>query len=374
MRRDERDAAVPVEEVSATGLHALRIRHADMGTQASCRREYECIRAMHLFTCFDIWPYIREMGSAGKRRNAGCAVALAALLASGVFFLKSTLFAPKAEPARTPGSEPALHVSVISQTFEPFARVSHVPRPPAPVASKTPVEEAPVEGPPLVRDTQTPRLPACPSELRLVGSAVNARRPQLSRVVVRSGQGAFVVAGGGRVGEFVVERIRAASAELRRSDGERCLLTGWTSAPPVEARPGIVAPAEPRVEAKPKALFSRQELTAGVRALGGGDYQVARELLLKGLTNPGGAASGAWFRPHVRDGKSVGMEVRAVRDGSPLAALGIESGDVARSVNGIAIDSPDGLLSALRAVRESSTITISIVRDDRSRDLRYFVD
>jgi hypothetical protein len=192
---------------------------------------------------------------------------------------------------------------------------------------------------------------------------------------VHSGSGAFVVVGGGRVGDYVVEVISPASAELRGSDGERCMLTGWTTAPPpVEARPTPASSPEPRADTKPKALFSRQELADGVRALGGGNYRVSRELLLKGLGNPGGAASGAWFRPHVSDGRSVGMEVRAVRDGSPLSALGIATGDVARSINGIAIDSADGLLEVFRAVRESSTITISVERGDGARELRYFVE
>lgn len=348
------------------------------------------------------------MGVRRKRWLAAGLGGLAALLAIGLFLVASGLFAPRTKRARTPGLEPALHVSVSSRTVrspvlggrsaaaaapsslavaEPSGRAegdgpstdaSQAGQGGEPLATAPAVAAASSDDHTLARRLATPRLKACPSELRLVGSAVNARRPELSRAVVRSGPGAFVVGVGGRVGDFVVEVIRAASAELRGREDERCLLSGAASeaasAPHVDTRPAVAASPEPRLETKPKALFSRQELTGGVRALGGGAYQVSRELLLKGLGNPGGAASGAWFRPHVREGRSEGMEVRAVRDGSPLAALGIATGDVARTINGIAVDSPDGLLEALRAVRESNTITISIVRDDGPRELRYFVD
>ena len=111
-----------------------------------------------------------------------------------------------------------------------------------------------------------------------------------------------------------------------------------------------------------------------MRPLGNGSYLIARPLLLKALSNPGGAAGGAWFRLFERDGLRVGMEVRAVRDGSPLQAMGMRTGDVARSVNGITLDTPDGLMAALRAARESDAITIAIQRDGQASDLRYTID
>jgi hypothetical protein len=216
------------------------------------------------------------------------------------------------------------------------------------------------------------RVPDCQGDLRLVASAVNGARPGLSRAVVRNATGSFLVGLGGRVAEFTVEAIEPARAELRSATGARCSLTGFSgAASAVEPPPQVVAPTP---EPKARAMFSREELADGVRALGAGEYAVSRQLLLRGLANPGGAAGGAWFRPHKGDGQSLGMEVRAVRDGSVLKAMGMESGDIARSVNGIATDSPEGLLAALRSVLKADTITISVVRDGRARALRYYVD
>jgi type II secretory pathway component PulC len=68
------------------------------------------------------------------------------------------------------------------------------------------------------------------------------------------------------------------------------------------------------------------------------------------------------------------MEMRAVRDGSALKAMGMQTGDVARSVNGITLDTPDGLIGALRAARESDSVTIAILRDGQASELRYTID
>jgi hypothetical protein len=218
----------------------------------------------------------------------------------------------------------------------------------------------------------------CETDLWLAGSVVNMARPRRSLAMVRKPTGTAVVSLGGRVDEFTVLAIQPTRAALRALDGSECSL----SEVPPGSRPEAVA-APPRVDPtgepgdKPppgRAMFAGGELARGVRPLGNGSYGVARQLVLKALANPGGAAGGAWFRLFERDGQRVGMEVRAVRDGTALSAMGIHTGDVARSVNGVALDTPAGLIEALRAARESDSLTISILRDGRASDMRYTIE
>lgn len=218
------------------------------------------------------------------------------------------------------------------------------------------------------------RLPACPPGLRLVASVVNDRQPTLSRAVVQKPSGSMVIALGGRIDDFTLELLHAARAELRGGDGSRCALTGFSAEIASAEAPPVLASPQPSVQAeepKGKPVFSRDELTQGIRDVGHGHYVIARKLLQRALMNPGGAASGAWFRPEKAHG---GMEVRAVREGSALAAMGIRNGDVARSVNGVALDTADGMLEALRAAREAHTISVAIERDGRRHDLHYTID
>lgn len=228
------------------------------------------------------------------------------------------------------------------------------------------------------RSTRSPSTPHCEGDLWLAGSVVNDARPRLSLAMVRRSAGTAVVSPGGRVDDFTVLAIEPTRARLRASNGSECTLSEVPPGPRpvVVAAPPPVSPApEPGDKPPPgKAMFLSGELARGVRVLGPRSYAVARSLVLKALGNPGGAAGGAWFRLAERDGQRIGMEVRAVRDGTPLSAMGMRTGDVARSVNGIALDTPAGLVEALRAARESDAITISIQRDGQASDMRYTIE
>jgi general secretion pathway protein C len=143
-------------------------------------------------------------------------------------------------------------------------------------------------------------------------------------------------------------------------------------APRAVARPSSTT-SSTEGEAKAKTVLTREKLQRGLQHLGDGVYSLSRDLLLEALRNPGGATAGAYFMPSEDKGRTVGMEVRAVRDGSPLSQLGIRTGDVVRSINGIDVSTPLGLLDALRTARETDSIAISIVREGAERGLRYMI-
>jgi len=68
------------------------------------------------------------------------------------------------------------------------------------------------------------------------------------------------------------------------------------------------------------------------------------------------------------------MEVRAVREGSVLNRMGLRSGDVVKSVNGIDVSTPLGLLDVLRSAREADTVTLTILHEGKERALRYMIE
>jgi general secretion pathway protein C len=222
----------------------------------------------------------------------------------------------------------------------------------------------------------------CAGELRLVASVVNEARPQLSLAVVRNAAGARMIAIGGRLDDLVLVALRPDHAELRNESGALCTLPVFdpssravlAQARPSGPRPVPAASPTPKGDPKPRALFTAEELQTGLRALGNGNYLLSRELLLRALKNPGGAAGGAHFRLLERDGRSVGMEVRAVRDGTVLSRMGLSTGDVVRSVNGIDVSTPLGLLDALRSAREADAVALTVVREGQERALRYMIE
>jgi general secretion pathway protein C len=222
----------------------------------------------------------------------------------------------------------------------------------------------------------------CQEDLRLVASVFNEQRPQLSLAVVRNRDGARMLALGGRLDNLVLVALQPDYVELRSEAGERCILSVFDpsarAAPAApSARPAAQPTPEPpraHEEPAPRAMFTQEELSRGLRSLADGSFVLTRELLLKALKNPGGAASGAHFRLLERDGRGVGMEVRAVREGSALSRMGLRSGDVIKSINGIEVTNPLGLLEVLRAARSADSVTLSIVHDGKERALRYRIE
>jgi hypothetical protein len=223
-------------------------------------------------------------------------------------------------------------------------------------------------------------VPSCDGELRLVGSVMNEAWPQLSMAVVKQPRGTGVVRVGGRVGALTLVAVGPLGAHFESREGALCRLSSFSlrgeRGSAREPAAPKAAPPPPKMEVVPKGqpMFSQQELHQGVRKLSSGSYMISRELFLRGLSNPGGAAGGAWFKPSKRDGETVGMEVRRVRDGSTLHAMGIETGDVIRNVNGHGLDTPAGLLGALRSAREAESVTLAVVRDGHERPINYLIN
>jgi hypothetical protein len=231
---------------------------------------------------------------------------------------------------------------------------------------------------------ETQIVARCPAELRLVASVVNERRPQLSLAVVRNRDGARMLPLGGRLDRLVLVAITPEHAELIDEQGARCTLPVFdrvgrgaaanvTQAVP-EPRKPVPAAVTPNSDPKARAMFTPSELANGLRALGDGNYLLSRELLQRALKNPGGAAGGAHFRLAEREGRTLGMELRGVREGSTLARMGLASGDVVKSVNGIDVTNPLGMLEALRSAREADTVTLTVTHEGKERALRYMIE
>ena len=81
------------------------------------------------------------------------------------------------------------------------------------------------------------------------------------------------------------------------------------------------------------------------------------------LDNPGQfAGKGFRMKPVMRDGEIVGMRV-TMRDAShPLARLGVQDGDIVRSLNGTPLNGPEALSSIYRVLRNTSNLNFDVER------------
>ena len=69
------------------------------------------------------------------------------------------------------------------------------------------------------------------------------------------------------------------------------------------------------------------------------------------------------LKPFIQGGNQEGFEVKSILGDSPLKAIGIENGDIIKSINGEPIDSDLDILQIYDAIINGDSYTISVIRD-----------
>jgi len=113
--------------------------------------------------------------------------------------------------------------------------------------------------------------------------------------------------------------------------------------------PDAVAPPEPAAEADQ------------VRCTGA-TYVIERALVEKLLTNTASLAIAARFVPSVSTGKPSGFKVYAVRPNMVYGLIGLENGDLIKSVNSLDVSTPEKALAAYDKLRHAPRFTVEIER------------
>lgn len=145
-------------------------------------------------------------------------------------------------------------------------------------------------------------------------------------------------------------------------------------------RPGIGRPTTPQPP-RPVGMIERpspsdqtqraNRIRDGIKKTGAYDFAVERQMLDAELKDLGKLQSEARVVPHYQNQKYEGFKLVGVRPGSLYRALGIRSGDVVKSVNGTAIDSPNKALELFNQLQNSSAIKVEIERRGQPQTLSY---
>jgi general secretion pathway protein C len=235
---------------------------------------------------------------------------------------------------------------------------------------------APAGAAPIVADDGTP--PATSLPLRLIATLVAAPASGRSAATVlhdpSGSQGAYGL--GDRLpGAGAIVRIGGRSVDFENpaaSRVERLALDEKVAAPAAPDRAGSADEQARPDGQKPDRRAGDPELQAkldtGVRALDETTFEVDRKLVEDVLARPQAAARGARIVP-----RADGLRVFGVRPDSAHARLGLRSGDIIHSVNGIDLSSPDKMLEAITQLRNESSIALSITRRSEPVTLNYRV-
>jgi len=153
-------------------------------------------------------------------------------------------------------------------------------------------------------------------------------------------------------------------------------------APPASKRPGFNNRNRPGLnrdkKKRPPPRTSkrnnpRSNMAKGVKKTGAYAYEIDRKMLDTQLADLSKLGSQARIVPNYRGGKYQGFKLVGVRPGSLYRSIGIRSGDVIKSINGKAIDSPNKAIELFEKLKNSTSIELDFERRGQPKTLNYSI-
>lgn len=201
-----------------------------------------------------------------------------------------------------------------------------------------------------------------------------------------------------RIGAELEEGVKLAKIArtyivIEREDALECVLL-WGEKAPSSNRPGRLSSSGPRSRYKsptarpPRKPSSRdranrnknrnnktgrKDYSKGVAKVAEWDYKIDRTMLDEELSDMTQLTQGAKVVPNIVGGKYRGFRLVGVRSNSLYRAIGLQSGDSIRRVNGVEIDSPTKALQLFEQLRNSNNISVDIDRRGQPKTLSYTV-
>jgi general secretion pathway protein C len=217
-------------------------------------------------------------------------------------------------------------------------------------------------------------LPAlCDGSMRLVGTFVHYRDPEDSFATITDSTGsALLYREGMEVDERSILAVRRNFAVLRPATGELCSLRMFDEAPRVATSAAPTPRAERPTRSRPlRSGLDPEELERGIQQVSDREYAIDRSLVDQLLANQAALMRTARVIPHEENGTVVGVKLYGIRRSSLLGRLGIQNGDMLRTINGYDMSAPDSALEAYARLRGADRITINFVRRGQAQTLDY---
>ncbi len=133
--------------------------------------------------------------------------------------------------------------------------------------------------------------------------------------------------------------------------------------------------ARPASTASPSGstLAPDPELTKGIHKINDTHFRLDAGAIDRLLNDPTQLATGARIIPSIQDGKPSGFKLYGIRPGGAYALLGMQNGDILKTINGYSLDSPDKALEAYAQIRSAPHYTVVIERRGTPLTIQYEV-
>ena len=217
--------------------------------------------------------------------------------------------------------------------------------------------------------------PACDGSMRLVGAFIRVRREEDSFAAITSSTGeALLYQTGMQIDGREVVAVQRNRVILRPSGGSLCSLTMFAEEPRVATAARVAPPTARPVAVRPgkaPGAMDQAELDRGITRVNERQYTIQRSLVDRLLSNQAALMRTARVIPHEEGGRTVGVKLYGIRRSSLLGRLGIQNGDMLRTINGYDMTAPDSALEAYARLRTADRITINLQRRGSDQTIDY---
>lgn len=236
----------------------------------------------------------------------------------------------------------------------------------------TPVAEVEAAAPPpepTQPEDPNASAPPCDGSFRLVAT-VAASDPDWSFAAITGATGhSMLYRRGMEIEGRRVVAIGWNEVRLQPSGGSQCSLAMFrppesrTAAASNVSAPVATVTATPATADLPRpGGMDDAALDRGIQRVSGTEFNIDRSLVDRLLLNQAELMRMARILPYQEGGRTIGVKLFGIRRTSVLARLGLENGDVLRTINGYDMSSPDKALEAYTRLRSSDRLTVSVQR------------
>lgn len=165
------------------------------------------------------------------------------------------------------------------------------------------------------------------------------------------------------------------------SGTQRCYMAMFE--PETSGAPGAAAPAVAEATPTPTATpattaesgdgISNEDMESGITRQSDRNFTVQRSFLEEVMRNQEEIMRTARVIPHEENGRVVGVKMYGIRRNSVLGRLGIQNGDMLRTMNGFDLTSPDTALEAYTRLSGADALSLSVVRRGQPLTIDYSV-
>lgn len=244
------------------------------------------------------------------------------------------------------------------------------------------VDAGPPDGSLEVEDPNGGLITRCEGTALMTASIVSWSRER-SLVAISVGGVSRLYREGNVVDGKTVELI-APHRAIMIMGTRRCYMAMFEpGAPEAGAAPPVVAAASPEAApAEPTAApaegesgegITNEAMEAGITRVSDRAFTVQRGFLDELMRNQAEIMRTARVIPHEENGRVVGVKMYGIRRNSALGRLGVQNGDMLRTMNGFDLSSPDTALEAYTRLSGADALSLSVVRRGQPLTIDYTI-